>query len=79
VVTEAIRPAASQWIGTLQVAYGTPTKYEITVYRATITRHGTEQGWTVSTLCDEALGFGGLELATCPGASLKPPPKPFRF
>jgi len=36
-------------------------------------------GWTVESLCDEALGFGGLTLATCPRADLKPPPKPFRF
>ena len=72
-------PGSSQLIGTLQVAYGTPTKYEITVYRATITRFGTEQGWTVSSLCDEALGFGGLDLSTCPRASLTAPPKPFHF
>ena len=72
-------PGAAQLVGTIQVAYGTPTRYEITVYRATITRYGTEQGWTVERLCDEALGFGGLDLATCPRASLKPPPKPFRF
>lgn len=69
----------SQLVGTIQVAYGTPTRYEITIYRATITRRGTELGWTVIKLCDEALGFGGLDLATCPRASLKPPPKPFRF
>lgn len=72
-------PGESQLVGTIQVAYGTPTRYEITVYRATITRYGTEQGWTVERLCDEALGFGDLSLATCPRASLNPPPKPFRF
>jgi hypothetical protein len=69
----------AELIGTMQVAYGTPTRYEITIYRATITRFGTMNGWTVETLCDEALGFGGLTLATCPRADLKPPPKPFRF
>src|SRR5438046_396949 len=48
-------PMDTRLIGTLQVAYGTPTKYEITVYRATITRLGTDAGWTVESLCDEAL------------------------
>ena len=72
-------PGAAELIGTMQVAYGTPTRYEITVYRATVTRFGTVHGWTVESLCDEALGFGGLTLATCPRADLKPPPRPFRF
>lgn len=69
----------AQLIGTMQVAYGTPTRYEITIFRATITKLGDENGWTVTTLCDEALGYGGLTLATCPRADLAPPPKPFRF
>ncbi|TAK69153.1 MAG: hypothetical protein EPO13_08040 [Actinomycetota bacterium] len=72
-------PGPAQLIGTIQVAYGTPTRYEITVYRATVTRLGTSRGWTVVKLCDEALGFGNLDLATCPRASLATPPKPFRF
>jgi hypothetical protein len=66
-------------IGRMEVAYGTPTRYEITVYRATLTSVGTAAGWTVESLCDEPLSFGGLRLATCPRASLRPPPKPFRF
>ena len=73
------QPESAELIGTIQVAYGTPTRYEITVYRATITRVGTEMGWTVVKLCDEALSFGGLDLATCPRATLAPPPKPFRY
>lgn len=68
-----------QLIGTIQIAYGTPTKYEITVFRVSITRYGGEQGWTVQTLSDEALGFGDLTLADCPRATLNAPPKPFRF
>jgi hypothetical protein len=71
-------PMESRLIGTMQVAYGTPTRYEITIYRATVTRLGTSAGWTVESLCDEALGFGGLTLATCPRAALTAPPKPFR-
>jgi len=72
-------PIDTRLVGTLQVAYGTPTRYEITVYRATITRLGTEQGWTVETLCDEALGYGNLTLASCPRASLAPPPPHFKM
>jgi hypothetical protein len=72
-------PGDAQLVGTMQVAYGTPTRYEITIYRATITQVGTTAGWTVESLCDEALAFGGYTLATCPRADLTPPPKPFRF
>lgn len=66
-------------IGTIQIAYGTPTKYEITVFRVSVTRYGSELGWSVQSLTDEALGFGDLSLADCPRAGLAPPPKPFRF
>ena len=72
-------PPEGAVIGTIQVAYGTPTRYDITIYRATVTKLGTAAGWTVESLCDEALSFGGLDLATCPRASLVPPPRPFRF
>lgn len=75
----ANNPAGAELIGTIQVAYGTPTKYEITIYRVTVTRFGTENGWTVESLTDEALGYGGLTLANCPRATLAAPPKPFRF
>jgi hypothetical protein len=68
---------AAELLGTMQVAYGTPTRYEITIFRATITRIGTARGWTVASLCDEALSYGGLSLAECPRADLAPPPKPF--
>lgn len=66
-------------VGTIQVMYGTPTRFSVTIYRATITRDGLSAGWSVERLCDEALGFGGLSLASCPRASLKPPPKPFHM
>lgn len=69
----------SPLVGRMEVAYGTPTRYEITIYRATLTSVGTAAGWTVETLCDEPLAFGGLRLATCPRATLRPPPMPFRF
>ena len=66
-------------LGTMQVAYGVPTRYEITVFRVTLSEQGHAAGWTVASLCDEALGYGGLTLATCPRASLAAPPRPFRF
>jgi hypothetical protein len=69
----------AELIGSIQVAYGTPTRYEITIYRVTVTRLGRTHGWSVESLCDEALGFGGLDLASCPRATLSPPPRPFRF
>ena len=72
-------PGNAELIGSLHVAYGTPTKYAITVYRATVTKIGAGYGWTVESLCDEALGYGGYTLADCPRADLAPPPKPFRM
>jgi hypothetical protein len=73
------QPGAARLIGSLQVIYDTPRHYEITIYRAAVTTVGFDLGWTVSSLCDEAFALVGLTLATCPRASLAPPPKPFRF
>jgi hypothetical protein len=70
---------SAELLGTIQVAYGVPTRYEITIFRVTVTRVGQRHNLTVNRLCDEALGFGGLSLDTCPRADLKPPPQPFRF
>jgi hypothetical protein len=72
-------PGTAELLGTMQIAYGVPTRFDITIYRATITRIGQHHGLTVNGLCDEALGFGGLTLATCPRADLKAPPKPLRI
>jgi hypothetical protein len=72
-------PGDAVLIGSLQVSYGTPTRYAITIYRATITTFGAEHGWSVEGLCDEALSYGGYTLAECPRADLKPPPRPFRM
>lgn len=69
----------AQLLGTLQIAYGSPTKYEITVFRATVTSIGAQRNWSVTLLCDEAFAFGGLTLASCPRADLTPPPAPFRL
>ena len=72
-------PGSAGLLGTMQVAYGIPTRYEITVFRVTVSELGDAHGWTVTSLCDEALGYGGLTLATCPRATLAAPPRPFRF
>lgn len=72
-------PGEARLIGSLQVAYGVPTRYAITIYRATITSVGEAAGWSVRSLCDEALAHGGYTLADCPRAELSPPPKPFRM
>ena len=72
-------PGDALLIGSLQVAYGVPTRYAITISRATVTSFGDQAGWTVESLCDEALGFGGYTLADCPRAELSPPPKPFKM
>jgi len=72
-------PGSAQLMGTMQIAYGVPTRFDITVFRATITRVGVEHGLTIIALCDKALAFGGLSLASCPRADLAPPPQPFRM
>ena len=72
-------PGEAALVGSLQVVYGTPTRYAITVYRATISAAGAALGWTVAALCDEALSFGGYTLEECPRAELKAPPPPFRL
>ncbi|MGH3745193.1 MAG: hypothetical protein ACRDTP_10070 [Mycobacteriales bacterium] len=65
-------------LGGIHVAYGIPTRWEITIYRATVSVLGASSGWTVEMLCDEALGYGDLTLASCPRADLMAPPRPFR-
>ncbi len=75
----ATEAGSSALIGSIQVAYGTPTRYELTIYRVTITRRGQELGWTVESLTDEALGLGDLSLGQCPRADMTAPPRPMRF
>lgn len=69
----------SRLVGTIGAVYGTPSRYEITIYRATVTAHGADQGWTVEALCDDALGYAYLTLETCPRAALVTPPVPSPF
>ena len=69
----------AQLLGTIAAVYGTPNKYDITIYRVTTTDHGRAAGWDVQRLCDDALQYAGLTLATCPRATLAAPPKPDPF
>jgi hypothetical protein len=73
------QPGQAQLIGSMHIVWDSPSRYQITIYRATITIHGHDQGWNVTGLCDEALGYGGLSIATCPRASLAKPPPVFRL
>ena len=61
-------------VGTIGSAYGSPTRYEITLYRVTLTAYGVAEGWSVEKLCDDALEHAGLTLASCPRATLSAPP-----
>jgi hypothetical protein len=67
-------------LGSLAVVYGTPTRASITVYRASISPEAAAAGWTTDKLCDEAFGYAGLTLSSCPRAALHAPPSrdPFR-
>jgi hypothetical protein len=64
----------SKLLGTIGAAYETPTRYDITLYRVTVTDHGAANGWTVESICDDALGHAGLSLASCTRAELQAPP-----
>jgi hypothetical protein len=60
----------SQLVGTIGAVYGTPNKYDITIYRVTVTEYGLKKGWGVESLTDDALKFVDLTLATCPRTSM---------
>ena len=70
----------SRLVGTIAVAYDTPNRFLITVYRVTVTEEGLDIGWDVESLCDDAFSYGGLSLAICPRADLTLPAAadPFR-
>lgn len=72
-------PERAIHLGTINCVYGSPTRYEITVYQVTVTSAGVHQGWTVERLCDEAFSYADLTLAECPRADLVDPPPPYRL
>ena len=61
-------------LGSIAVMYDAPHRHEITIYKVTVTDYGLTAGWSVESLCDDALTWAGLTLATCPRAELKQPP-----
>lgn len=65
--------------GSIAVIYDEPRRNEITIYRVNVTEAGVAAGWTVERLCDDALAWVGLTLATFPRADLRPPPRPDPF
>lgn len=75
----SVNSTGAELVGSIHIAYGTPSRYEITLYRVTVTRFGATHGWSVQTVCDEALGYGGLVLAECPRARLAAPPPVVRI
>jgi hypothetical protein len=69
---------SSRLVGTIGAVYGSPSRYDITIYRVTVTAHGASVGWSVDSLCDDALQYADLTLATCPRVSLtSTAPDPF--
>jgi hypothetical protein len=72
---------SARLLGSIGSAYGSPTRYEITIYRVTLTSYAVRCGWSVEALCDDALGYAGLTLASCPRAYMSEPPEsdPFRI
>ena len=69
----------AQQVGSVAAVYGTPGRYDITIYRVTTTAHGRATGWEVERLCDDALQYADLTLATCPRTQLVSPPMPDPF
>lgn len=67
-------------VGSIAVMYDQPARHEVTIYRVTLTAYGQELGWTVQSLCDDALAVAGLTLAQCPVAAMSPAPRhdPFK-
>jgi hypothetical protein len=66
-------------VGTIAVVYDEPRRNEITIFKVNVTEAGVAARWTVERLCDDALAWVGLTLATCPRADLKAPPRPDPF
>jgi hypothetical protein len=72
-------PGEAVHLGTVRSIYDSPQRYFVTIFRASITPEGLERGWSVDTLCDDALKHAALTLAECPRAGFSPAPMPFRM
>ncbi len=62
-------------VGSIGVMYDAPARHQITLYRVTITPDGAELSWNVDKLCDDALSWIGLTLASCPRADVGRAPR----
>ena len=58
-------------LGTIHVTWD---KYDVTIFRVSLTDDGVAAGMTVEGICNELLVHAGLTLATCPRADLAPAP-----
>jgi hypothetical protein len=65
---------SAQLIGSIAVMYDSPNRHQITIYKVTVSAYGLRLGWTVDSLCDDALSWVGLSLESCPRAELAQPP-----
>jgi hypothetical protein len=63
-------------LGSIHVTWD---KYDVTIFRVSLTDDGVARGMTVESLCNELLVHAGLTLATCPRADLAPAPVPDPF
>ena len=73
----AREPGDAIHIGTISTIYDSPSRYCVTVFRASLTAYGLKQGWTTESLCNDAFRHAGLTLSDCPRAALNAPPRPF--
>lgn len=64
----------AQLIGSIAVMYDSPHRHQITIYKVSLTPFGLSLGWSVDSLCDDALSWVGLSLESCPRAELAAPP-----
>lgn len=72
-------PGDAVHLGTISCVYDSPQRYSVTIFRASITPEGITAGWSVDGLCDDALRYADLTLASCPRASMNAAPQPFRM
>jgi hypothetical protein len=72
-------PGPAVHLGTISCVYDSPQRYSVTIFRASITPEGIAAGWSVDGLCDDALRYADLTLASCPRAQMLTAPQPFRM
>src|SRR5947209_7333319 len=69
----------AELVGAIGAVYGTPTRYDITIYRVSLTQHGRAEGWSLDSLVNDALQYAGVTLAQCPRARSSEAPAPLRL